>query len=101
MRIMENEIISADEVCEYFRICRQTLKLWIARARAGQSDFPLPISPFRSKLRWRRADIEGYQSEIGNDRAMPKSLSPAQRKARQAKVMKELESLSHKTRKTP
>ena len=93
---MENEILFAEEVCEHFRICRQTLKLWIAKARGGQSDFPLPVSPFRCKLRWRREDIVNYQSGIGNDRAMPKALSPAKRKERQAKVIRELEALTGK-----
>jgi len=93
---MEHEILFADEVCEYFRIHRQTLKLWLMQARAGQSDFPLPVSPFGKKLRWRREDIVNYQSSIGNERALPKALSPAKRAARQAAVMRELEALSRK-----
>jgi hypothetical protein len=93
---MKNEILFAEEVCEHFRICRQTLKLWLMQARAGVSDFPLPVSPFRSKLRWRREDIVNYQSNIGNERAQPKALSPAQRTERQAKVMRELETLTSK-----
>ena len=90
---MQHDILFAAEVCEYFRIHRQTLKLWLMQARAGKSDFPLPVSPFGKKLRWRREDILEYQSSIGNDRAMPKSSSPAKRKERQAAVMRELEAL--------
>jgi hypothetical protein len=93
---MNNDIIFAEEVCEHFRICRQTLKLWLAKSRAGLSDFPLPISPFRSKLRWRREDIVNYQSYIGNERAVPEALSPARRNARQAMVMQELRELKLK-----
>jgi len=97
---MNNEILFAEEVCAHFRICRQTLKLWLAKARAGLSDFPLPISPFRSKLRWLREDIVNYRSNIGNERATPhdagQRLSPAQRSARQKKVYEELEALKRR-----
>jgi hypothetical protein len=92
---MENEILFADDVCEYFRICRQTLKLWIARARAGLSDFPLPVGPKGSRLIFKRSEILLYKSSIGNERASPKT-STAQQKNRQAKVMAELESLLSK-----
>jgi hypothetical protein len=71
-------------LCEYFRIHRQTLKLWLMQSRAGKSDFPLPVSPFGKKLRWRREDIVSYQSGIGNVKALPKALSPAKRQQRQA-----------------
>ena len=93
---MEHEILFADEVCEYFRIHRQTLKLWLMQARAGKSDFPLPVSLFGKKLRWRREDIVNYRSSIGNERGQPKALSPAKRAARQAAVMRELEALNRK-----
>ena len=93
---MEHEIILAEEVCEHFRIHRQTLKLWLMQARAGVSDFPLPVSPKGKKLRWRREDIVNYQSRIGNDRASPASVSPAKRKEHQAQVMRELEALTRK-----
>lgn len=93
---MTHEILFAEEVCEHFRIHRQTLKLWLMQARAGKSDFPLPVSPFRKKLRWRREDILEYQSGIGNERAMPKPLSAAKRKVRYEKAMRELETLTRK-----
>jgi hypothetical protein len=93
---MNHEILFADEVCEHFRIHRQTLKLWLMQARAGISDFPLPVSPFGKKLRWRREDILDYQSRIGNERAKPASVSPAKRAKRQAQVMRELEELNGK-----
>jgi len=93
---MEHDILFAEEVCEYFRIHHQTLKLWLMQARAGKSDFPLPVSPKGKKRRWRREDIVNYQSSIGNERATPKALSPAKRKARYEAAMRELEALTRK-----
>jgi len=93
---MNHDILFAEEVCEHFRIHRQTLKLWLMQARAGVSDFPLPVSPKGKHLRWRREDILEYQSRIGNERAMPKAMSPAKRKERQAAVMRELAELNRK-----
>ena len=93
---MTNEIMLASEVCEYFRIHRQTLALWLMQARAGVKDFPLPVSPKGSKLRWRRTDIVEYQSSIGNERANAKSVSPAKRKARYQQAMREFEALTRK-----
>jgi hypothetical protein len=94
----KKEIWNTEDVCQYFDIHEQTLKTWIAAARAGEGDFILPIGPKGSKRRWRRVDIENYQSTIGNERVTPKA-STAQQKARQAKVMQELQSLLSKNKK--
>ena len=93
---MTNEMMNAAEVSEYFGIHRQTLKMWVTQARAGVKDFPLPVFPKGSKLRWRRADILEYQSTIGNDRASAKSKSPAKSKARYEWAMREFEELTRK-----
>ena len=59
-------IMTADEVAAHFRISVSTLKRWVMLTRRGAYDLPLPISPKRSQLRWRREDIETWNSCIGN-----------------------------------
>lgn len=45
----------------------------LRQARNGQGNFPLPVSPPRSKLRWLESDIERYI----NARDPPSISSPA------------------------
>jgi predicted DNA-binding transcriptional regulator AlpA len=35
-------------------------------SRRGTLDFPLPLSPKGSQLRWRKEEIEQWNSSIGN-----------------------------------
>ena len=60
------DILTAAEVAAHFRISVSTLKRWVMLTRRGAYDLPLPISPKRSQLRWRREDIETWNSCIGN-----------------------------------
>ena len=66
-----SEILNAAEVAAHFRISISTLKRWVMLARRGEHDLPLPISPKRSQLRWRKEDIETWNSSIGNDILQP------------------------------
>jgi len=53
-------------VSAHFRISLSSLKRWIQLTRRGECDFPLSISPKGYKLRFRREDIENWQSRVGN-----------------------------------
>jgi len=73
------EILTAADVAAHFRISISNLKRWVLQTRRGLYDFPMPISPKRSKLRWRKSDIENWNSQIGN---VPAQRTPQREKQR-------------------
>ena len=64
-------------------------------SRRGFLDFPPPIGAKGSKLRWRREDIERWNSAIGNVPTQPAAEieTPSGRKRQNEKVAKGLEKL--------
>jgi predicted DNA-binding transcriptional regulator AlpA len=62
-----NEILTATEVADYFRISVSTLKRWLMQTRRGTFDLPMPITAKSGLLRWRKEDIETWSSQIGNE----------------------------------
>jgi len=93
--MMTAVIMTAAEVTEYYRISLSTLKRWIMLSRRGFLDFPPPIGAKGSKLRWRREDIERWNSAIGNVPTQPAAEieTPSGRKRQNEKVAKGLEKL--------
>ena len=60
------EILTLQDVASYFHAGTSTIKRWVMQARRGLGDFPLPVTPKGTHLRWRKADIEQWHSCIGN-----------------------------------
>jgi predicted DNA-binding transcriptional regulator AlpA len=55
-------LMNIKEVAAYFDKCVMTIYRWIEEARAGNSTFPLPITPSGKTRMWRRSDIEGWDA---------------------------------------
>jgi predicted DNA-binding transcriptional regulator AlpA len=62
-----NDILTAAEVADYYRISVSSLKRWLMLSRRGTFDFPMPITAKGGLLRWRKEDIEAWSSRIGNE----------------------------------
>jgi len=92
-----SEILTLKDVASYFHAGASTIKRWLMLARRGQGDFPMPITPKGTHLRWRKSDIEAWYSRIGN--IPPESTTimqietPAERQRHHEKVACGLEKL--------
>lgn len=53
-------LIDIDELSQELRISVSQLRKRIAKARKGESDFPLPVTGYKEKNRWKRQDIENW-----------------------------------------
>lgn len=54
------------DVIDYFGISEMTFNRWLVKSRRGEMDFPLPVLPKGSVLRFRKSDIDNWKSSIGN-----------------------------------
>jgi predicted DNA-binding transcriptional regulator AlpA len=74
-------VLHAGDIMRIFGISQPTLYRWIAEARAGKNEFPLPIgNGYKRKLFWSRDAIIGYQN--ASITPSPKIESATQRKKR-------------------
>ena len=77
-----SRILLIREVATLLRVAPVTISRYLAKRRAGHGNFPLPISPPRSKLRWRESDILSYlesQSSATPYNITLPNVDPAQR----------------------
>jgi len=89
------KILTLDDVVQYFRASKPTVKRWVMLTRSGRGDFPLPVSPKGCRLLWNREDIENWRSRLGNEAPLLEQLpeTPAERRRKNDKVAKGLERL--------
>ena len=92
---MNEAILTAAEVSRHFRISLSTLKRWTMLSRRGSLDFPMPVGAKGSKLRWRREEVEAWNSRIGNEVPLQEqpAETPAERRRQNEAVAKRLEKL--------
>jgi predicted DNA-binding transcriptional regulator AlpA len=57
---MAIELLDITELSKMLRLSVSMLRKRIAKARNGESDFPLPISSPKEKNRWQKKDIENW-----------------------------------------
>jgi len=57
---METKILLLHEVAERLRVSASTVSRWLAQARQGKTNFPLPISTARGKGRWTAESIDQW-----------------------------------------
>jgi predicted DNA-binding transcriptional regulator AlpA len=92
---MTETILTAAEVSRHFRISLSTLKRWVFLSRRGGLDFPMPIGAKGSRLRWRREDVEAWNSRIGNGTPPQEQLpeTPAEQRRQADKVSRGLQKI--------
>jgi predicted DNA-binding transcriptional regulator AlpA len=55
-------LLTIADVMEIFSVSQPTIYRWIALARLGKSQFPLPVGGRKQKLRWSQESILAYQA---------------------------------------
>ena len=73
-------LLTIADIMRIFRISQPTVYRWLALARRGESQFPLPVGGHKQKLRWSREAIAAYQN--ANNSQPPTIESASQRSKR-------------------
>jgi len=83
-------LLGAQDIILLFCISLATLFRWLREARAGRSDFPLPVPSPGRRLLWKRDSIEAYLAKQ-HPPNVPKIETPSQLKKRHNAAMSQLE----------
>ncbi|HBT78094.1 MAG TPA: hypothetical protein DEB39_14490 [Planctomycetaceae bacterium] len=84
MIVGESQFLSLRKVAEHFGRSEKTIRRWIAEARDGKINFPLPINPPGKKNLWRRSDIEGWDASKQERRTVEYETSNGPRRRKDA-----------------
>jgi predicted DNA-binding transcriptional regulator AlpA len=84
---MQTQILSVGDVAERIGTSVATVNRYLAQRRKGIGSFPLPISPFKGKGRWRADDVDRYIESLSavNTSAVPVSVKSEEQKAKEFK----------------
>lgn len=55
------DLLSIQEICQYYGLSEQTIRRRIKEAKAGRSSFPRPIFGYGKKALWHKGDIENWK----------------------------------------
>ena len=58
-----DDLMTLDEIANYFRIGKSTVRKKVKQAREQEGLFPLPLFGRGCKLLWRKTDIENWSGE--------------------------------------
>ena len=58
-----NDLLSLEQVCEYFGLSESTIRRKVSATREGQGNFPLPLFSANSRVLFRRSEIENWAGE--------------------------------------
>jgi len=58
--IKSNDLLSIQEVCQFYGLSEQTIRRRIRESREGVGSFPKPIFGFGRRGLWHREDIENW-----------------------------------------
>ena len=67
----KHEILLLPEVAERLRLSVASVNRLLAQRRKGEGTFPLPLSTFKGKGRWRASDVDGYIESLAQHNATP------------------------------
>ena len=63
---MKHTVIFTDGVVKRTGMSESWISRELDKRRKGQGNFPLPISPFKSKRRWLESDIDNYIASLAS-----------------------------------
>ena len=61
-----HEILLLPEVAERLRLSVASVNRLLAQRRRGEGTFPLPLSTFKGKGRWRAKDVDDYIESLSD-----------------------------------
>lgn len=95
-----DETLTLKDIARIFHKTPVTIYRWVAAARKGEGNFPLPPGTRKQRLCWSSAGIEEFmKSQSVNENCPPPPLpieSAAEREARHRAALRELEKLGIK-----
>ena len=87
MQTIIQETLTLQDIMRIFHVSQPSVYRWVSEARAGKSQFPIPLSGYKRKLLWSKDAILAFQ----NRNHVPSQLESAKaRSQRHAVAMQSL-----------